>query len=168
MTGTGAGPAPTSFWQFSLGFYRQPAVAQACLMLQDEAGVDVNLLLFLLWQATQRRALSEVDVRAIEQHIRPWREATVIPLRAIRRALKSPPALVQAGTAEAYRSRIKAVELEAEKLQQEAMQGFADGAAFGIPAASIDQAARSNLAAYQALILTRFPVGIGEVLIAAL
>ena len=45
----------------------------------------------------------------------------VIPLRAVRRALKAPPALMAAGTAEAFRTRVKAVELEAERLQQEAM-----------------------------------------------
>ena len=43
------------FWQFSLRFYRMPQVADACIELQERAGVDVNLLLFLLWQASQRR-----------------------------------------------------------------------------------------------------------------
>ena len=32
------------FWRFSLRFYRQPKVADACIALQEEAGVDVNLL----------------------------------------------------------------------------------------------------------------------------
>ena len=45
------------FWRFSLHFYRQPKVADTCIALQEEAGVDVNLLLFLLWQATRKRAL---------------------------------------------------------------------------------------------------------------
>ena len=45
------------FWQFSLAFYRQPGVADACIRLQEEAGVDVNLLLFLLWQASLKRGL---------------------------------------------------------------------------------------------------------------
>ena len=48
-------PTPSSqgspFWRFSLQFYRLPKVADACIALQEEAGVDVNLLLFLLWQA---------------------------------------------------------------------------------------------------------------------
>ncbi|MGZ3308467.1 MAG: DUF2390 domain-containing protein, partial [Xanthobacteraceae bacterium] len=38
------------FWRFSLRFYRQPKVADTCIALQEERGVDVNLLLFLLWQ----------------------------------------------------------------------------------------------------------------------
>src|SRR5436190_16084831 len=84
------------FWRFSLGFYRQPGVADACIALQEEAGVDVNLLLFLLWHAMLRRQLSLQDVKDIEQRVAPWRTATVIPLRTVRRALKSPLALVPA------------------------------------------------------------------------
>ena len=79
------------FWRFSLQFYRLPKVADACIALQEEAGVDVNLLLFLLWQAQQRRRLSAPTSRRLKTKIAPWREATVIPLRSVRRALKSPP-----------------------------------------------------------------------------
>ena len=50
------------FWRFSLHFYRQPKVAETCIALQEESGVDVNLLLFLLWQATRKRALTGVEV----------------------------------------------------------------------------------------------------------
>ena len=51
----------------------------------------------------------------------PWREMTVIPLRTLRRALKSPPPLVAGGRRGALPHQLKAVELEAERLQQEAM-----------------------------------------------
>src|SRR5687767_2126598 len=121
MSDAGPSSQGSPFWRFSLAFYRQPNVADACIALQEEAGVDVNLLLYLLWQAQQRRQLSPADVAAIEARIGPWRDATVIPLRSVRRALKSPPALVAPPAAEAFRNRIKAVELEAERLQQEAM-----------------------------------------------
>ena len=39
------------FWDFSLNIYGVPGVAPACLRCQDEAGADVNLILFLLWRA---------------------------------------------------------------------------------------------------------------------
>ena len=121
-------PSPSSgspFWRFSLRFYRQPEVADACIALQEQAGVDVNLLLFLLWHATQKRALSQADVAELERRIAPWRNTTVIPLRTMRRALKSPPTLVAGARAELFRTKIKAVELEAERLQQEAMYELA-------------------------------------------
>ena len=46
------------FWQFSIKFYAVPGVAEACIELQDQAKVDVNILFFLLWNATQGRAFN--------------------------------------------------------------------------------------------------------------
>ncbi len=152
------------FWRFSLQFYRLPKVADACIALQEEAGVDVNLLLFLLWQAQQRRRLSTTDVAALEAKIAPWREATVILLRSVRRGLKSPPSLVEAPTAEAFRNRIKAVELEAERLQQEAMFALAP---LGAEGSDPTDAARANVAAYEQLLAARFPPEAAATLLAA-
>lgn len=39
------------FWQFSCEFYQQKGVERACLTLQNEYGLNVNLTLFLLWYA---------------------------------------------------------------------------------------------------------------------
>jgi uncharacterized protein (TIGR02444 family) len=151
---TDATPQGSPFWQFSLRFYRLPRVADACIELQEQAGVDVNLLLFLLWHASQRRRLSVADVAALDEQTAPWRETTVVPLRTIRRALKSPPALVAAATAEAFRTRIKAVELEAERLQQEAMFALAP---LGAAADAAEETARANVAAYEKVRRVSFP-----------
>ena len=152
MADSEANPHPqgSPFWRFSLGFYRQPGVAEACIRLQDEAGVDVNLLFYLLWHAALERRLSHAEVAGIEQRIAPWREQVVVPLRAIRRAIKVPPSAIEAGTAEAYRSKIKGIELEAERLQQEALYDLAQTSRFGEPAPSPEEAARANIDAYRA------------------
>src|SRR6202171_3293454 len=121
MPETAPSTSGSPFWRFSLQFYRLPGVAEAGIKLQEESGCDVNLLLFLLWHGAQGRELAAAEVERLEQDIAPWRDRTVIPLRAVRRALKSPPGLVEAGATEAFRTRIKAVELEAGRLQQEAM-----------------------------------------------
>lgn len=155
------------FWRFSLAFYREPAVADACIALQEGAGVDVNLLLFLLWQSMQCRALTAAEVAAMDQKVGPWRDAAVVPLRAVRRALKSPPALVAAGTAEAFRTRIKAVELEAERLQQEAMYELASTSPLGHDAPSPAEAARRNVAAYETMRGVAFPKPAVDTLLAA-
>src|SRR5262245_11025073 len=164
MSDTGPSSQGSPFWRFSLQFYRLPKVADACIALQEEAGVDVNLLLFLLWHARQRRRLTAAEVAALEGKIGPWRDVTVIPLRSVRRALKSPPALVEASTAKAFRNRIKSGELEAERLQQEAMYALAP---LGAEVAGPEQAARSNVAAYQEMLGVRFPAGATETLFAA-
>src|ERR1700724_1490407 len=109
MTETAPASSGSPFWRFSLQFYRLPGVAEACIELQEEAGADVNLLLFLLWHGALGRVLSAAEVELLEQKIAAWRNQTVIPLRSIRRALKSPPGLIEAGAAEVLRTRIKAV-----------------------------------------------------------
>jgi uncharacterized protein (TIGR02444 family) len=141
-------PQGSPFWRFSLQFYRQGAVADACIALQEDAGVDVNLLLFLLWLAGKQRQLAAVEIAALDQRVRDWRDSTVKPLRAIRRDLKTAPDLVAAPLAEAFRTRIKAAELEAERLQQEAMYEIASAAPLGLEADSGLAAARANLDAY--------------------
>jgi len=145
------------FWRFSLRLYRAPGVAEACIALQEGARVDVNLLLFLLWQATQRRAFTAAEVAALDDRVGPWRDTAVVPLRNVRRALKSPPALVASLTAETFRTRIKAVELEAERLQQEAMYELAATAPLGREAPSSADAARHNVAAYETMRAVAFP-----------
>jgi uncharacterized protein (TIGR02444 family) len=154
------------FWRFSLRFYRAPAVAEACIALQEEAGVDVNLLLFLLWHAGQRRQLSQAEVAGIESRIAGWRETAVVPLRTLRRALKSPPVLIAPAAAEAFRLRIKAVELEAERLQQEAMFEFAGPALLGREVSSPMQAARGNVASYETVVAAAFPKAAVDALMA--
>jgi uncharacterized protein (TIGR02444 family) len=140
------------FWRFSLQFYRIPGVADACIRLQDEAGVDVNLLLFLLWNASMGRQLSRADVEDVERRVAEWRDGVVIPLRDLRRKLKSHPGMIEKGTAEAFRTRIKQVELEAERLQQEALFAVAQAAPLAQLVLDGQAAARNNVTAYQEIL----------------
>jgi len=166
-----AGEAETAqgspFWRFSLAFYRRPGVGEACIQLQDAAGVDVNLLLFLLWLAAAKRRLTAGEVREIDDKVRGWRELTVLPLREIRRKLKGGAPPLEAGTAEAYRSKIKGVELEAERLQQEALYALANSMTLGAADASADEAARANIAAYEAMLGREFPAAAVSLLLGA-
>jgi uncharacterized protein (TIGR02444 family) len=152
-----APPPGSPFWHFSLGFYRAPAVAEACIRLQDEAGVDVNLLFFLLWQASLKRQLSIADVEAVEGKIGGWRKTAVIPLREIRRALKSATGSIEPGATELFRTKVKGLELEAERLQQEALYAHSQSAALGESASSANAAARANIAAYEKFSARDFP-----------
>src|SRR5436190_23673840 len=75
-----AAASETPFWRFSLHFYRQAGVAEACIALQDECGVDVNLLLFLLWLAAGRRQLSAANVKDLDAAVGDWRQLTIVPI----------------------------------------------------------------------------------------
>src|SRR6266566_3164029 len=152
------------FWRFSLRFYRQPGVADACIALQDGCGLDVNILLFLLWLATSRRRVPLAAAQEVCAKAAAWREDVVVPLRALRRRLKDGSSLVERSAAELFRTRIKAVELESERLQQEAMFALAAGLVTE-NATTTEAAARANVAAYeQALARTFAPEAVGVLL----
>jgi uncharacterized protein (TIGR02444 family) len=155
------------FWTFSLGYYRGSGVSEACLDLQDNCGVDVNVVLFLLWMASQKRTLDAAQVKALADKVRPWQVDVIGPIRALRRKLKADAPLLDKGLAELFRTKIKAVELESERLQQEAMAALAAGLRTEA-ARSAEAAARASLSAYQhALGRTLAPSAI-DTLIAAL
>ena len=107
-------------WAFALQLYAQPGIADACLKLQDEAGVDVMMSLMTVFAAVRYRVLlTPAEVRELDEACRPWREQIVHPLRAIRTRLKSGPAPAPGSATEPFRSTIKAAELAAERLQNQ-------------------------------------------------
>ncbi len=168
MTDAGTETAQGSpFWRFSLGFYRQPGVADACIALQDENGVDVNVLMFFLWFATQQKEITPDHARAVWEQAALWRDHVVAPLRSVRRKLKEGVPLVERDTAEFFRTRIKAVELESERLEQEALFAMAPSIKT-VAAPSVEPAARANVLAYEQALAVAFTPGPLEVLIAAL
>jgi uncharacterized protein (TIGR02444 family) len=144
---SGTARKDSSFWRFSLRFYGLPEVAHACLALQDEAGVDVNLLLYLLFLAESRRTLSRDEIASLDHAIAPWRDEVVKPLRALRRRLKSGVADIPHDTGETFRNLVKRIELEAERIEQQRLEQFGLQAT---EAPSREAAARANMGAYGA------------------
>jgi uncharacterized protein (TIGR02444 family) len=158
--------AETPFWRFSLAFYRQAGVSDACIALQDGRGVDVNLLLFLFWLASDDRQLSADEVQMLDDNVRDWRNLTIVPIRDARRKLKGAATLVAPGKQEAFRTKVKAIELDAERLQQEALYEFTKSGPLGTHA-SPPAAARANIAAYEKVMGVSFPQADVGVLLAA-
>jgi uncharacterized protein (TIGR02444 family) len=155
------------FWRFSLRFYRRPGVADVCIALQDACGVDVNVLLFFLWLATAKKCVPPAAAQEVCARVTPWRDDVVVPLRTLRRRLKDGSLLVERGTAELFRTRIKAIELESERLQQEALFALTAGLATE-NATTIQSAARANVAAYEQALARPFTPEAVDVLLAAL
>ncbi len=161
-----SGAAPSPFWTFSLRYYAGVGVPTACLTLQDGAGVDVNVLLFALYAARCGRRISSDDVAVFIAALADWRDRVVVPLRGVRRALKDAPAQIAAADAEALRNRIKAMELEAERLEQEAL--FARFPLVGLGEAEAPvAAARHNVAAHAKALGATFDMDAVNTLIAA-
>jgi len=145
---TASASQTSPFWTFSLGYYRGAGVSEACLELQDNCGVDVNVVLFLLWMASQKRQVAAAEVKRLADKVRPWQVDVIGPIRALRRRLKTDAPLLDKGSAELFRTKIKAIELESERLQQAAMYALAGGVT-SQAASSVEAAARASIAAYQ-------------------
>lgn len=107
----------SNLWDFSLALYARADVANACLQLQDEHGVNVNILLWCAWLEQRGLALDEARLHSAQKRIHAWDEHYVIPLRHLRRRMK-----VEFGVAdidiEQVRNQIKQAELLAEKQLQ--------------------------------------------------
>jgi uncharacterized protein (TIGR02444 family) len=139
------------FWEFSLSFYAREGVAPACLQLQDEGGADVNVLLYLLFLAQSRRIVSGQEAQRLDAAVAPWRDSVVRPLRGLRRHLKEDTGAVPPPEREAFRNRVKKLELEAERLQQMALER--EGQTLRLETvATREEAAQRNLNAYSAIL----------------
>lgn len=146
----------SAFWDFSLATYARPGVPDACLRLQDGAGVDVNVLLFALFLGRSGRKISRDDVRKIAQAIEPWRASVVVSLRQARRALKEPPPHFEGPLAESLRKQVKSAELEAERIQQEMLFVTFPVIDMGEALPDLAQAAHANVDAYRTYLGTSF------------
>jgi uncharacterized protein (TIGR02444 family) len=134
--------AAEAFWRFSLSFYSLPGVEEMLLALQDREGHDINLVLCALWLGWSGRGrLDERDLAAAARAAAAIREGVTAPLRALRRRLKSDPD----PAIQALRERVKALELEAERIAQSRLAALA-GAPARLSAAARQEAARANLA----------------------
>jgi uncharacterized protein (TIGR02444 family) len=154
-------------WDFVLIYYRQPGFSETAIMLQDSAGIDVNMILFLMWVAAQKRSLSAAEVKAIGEKSHAWQRNVVVPLRGVRRLLKENAPLVEAAAAQDYRKKVQALEIEGEQLQLNAMAGLLAGVPTQ-PTPTAEAAARASLAAFESLQPKKFPETAIETFVRAL
>ncbi len=113
------------FWTWALEAYARPGAAEACLDLQDGHGQCVPYLLWAAWAAREGRALDSRTLRAGAELSAHWEAAAVGPLRAARRAMKSPVPGVAEAAREALRAEVKTLELQAEQLLIETLEALA-------------------------------------------
>lgn len=131
------GAHSTGLWDYALSLYAQPApqglpydqedgagptdVMSACLLLQDEAGLDVCELLWIHWLAARGVALGASPCLLLGE-VRDWQRGMTVTLRERRRQLKQhltePTDTRSAATTrrlETLYQQLKACELSAEQ-----------------------------------------------------
>ncbi|NWG71446.1 MAG: TIGR02444 family protein [Parvularculaceae bacterium] len=139
---------PSSFWDWSLRAYSRPGASESLLKLQDEFGLNVNILLWCCWCAQAGAAIPELGLRKAQDLVASWSHEVTEPLRAARRALKAPPKQADAAGAEALRASVKRVELDAEKLEQAMLENLARDLTKNSEAPDAASVARRSLARY--------------------
>lgn len=77
-----------AFAHYALALYAHPPLARLCLSLQDEQGMDVNLLLWAAWLDQQAIPVDTALWRAGAAAVHYWRGYIIQPLRWLRRRLK--------------------------------------------------------------------------------
>ena len=106
-----------ALWRFVLPFYGSAGVSPACIVLQDQIGVDVNLLLVAAFAAAERGiVLDREDLAAADALVRGWRIEVVEPLRRVRNRMKAGPSPAPSPATEPLRNKIKAAEIDGEQI----------------------------------------------------
>ncbi|TVV44558.1 TIGR02444 family protein [Thalassolituus sp. C2-1] len=123
-------------WEFALTFYARPGVQQTLLSLQNDAGMDVLLLLTALWLGKQQCLLPDSLAEAGDYF--RWREQVILPIRQARSHLNAEPLRSQQAV---LRKQLLQSELQAEQegirliftwLQQQALTEQADCSAVNL------------------------------------
>lgn len=140
--------------------YADPAVAAACLALQDRWGADVNLLLYCCWLGQRGRALDKRALCAAIAIVRALQSNIIGPLRESRRALGRAPNGVPRAWAKQLKDRLAAVEIDLEYIEQHLLHAAAARLAPTKPRLAPRTAIAATLSRY--LTLLEVPLAHGD------
>ncbi len=133
-------------WDWSLSAYARAGVQALCLDLQDAHGQCVCYLLWAGWAAVERRGVDAEALARASDIARDWDGAVTGPLRAVRRALKTPRPGVAASGQRTLRLHLQAEELTSERLLLDALEPLAPPP--GTQPIETGQALRAAMAAW--------------------
>lgn len=132
----------SDFWDWAVSAYGGEGVADRCLELQDTHGQNVPLVLFAVWAGVRGVVLDEETAEAAVDISRAYADTVVLPLRTIRQRMRAVVGDMDDAHREALRTRVKALEIEAERAQMEALSALV-----GTGTAEPHKTARDNLIA---------------------
>lgn len=99
-----------ALWRFALALWKRPGVERAALLLQDQHGIPVCLLLAALWLAGEGVPPDTSLAATLRDAAEKWERERIGPLRQLRRVAASRP---QWGD---WKRSLQDAELEAERL----------------------------------------------------
>ena len=105
-------PLQNPLWDYACQLYSKPGMEAALLVLQDDHGADINLILQALWLASESKVWSKA---CIPNDYGKWVTEQVIPLRKMRRSLKTDWVAPRGVGFEDFRQHVKGLELKAEQ-----------------------------------------------------
>ncbi|WP_017429260.1 TIGR02444 family protein [Vreelandella jeotgali] len=129
-------------WDFAVDFYARSGVSSRLLRLQDDAGLDVCVLLWRLWLKRHGLAPTELAEHQLDD-VLAWQRDYTVPLRCRRRRLK--PAAPQDAALAQLRRTLKEAELQAEKIALQRLEALSWQAG-GVTRIDADEPAHSVLA----------------------
>jgi uncharacterized protein (TIGR02444 family) len=107
------------FWKFSLEFYDRPKVASRLISLQDDLGVNVNLVLCCFWSADRGfSVLTQQVISDLNAIVEDWNLLVVKPLRSVRLGIKHLESDKYKKIREKIRGKTKDLELSTEQFEQ--------------------------------------------------
>lgn len=100
--------------RISARYLETPGLRDLCLEMQALHDVDIVLALFFWAADAAGRSPTPTEALALEAGIKDWRDTVVRPIRNARKWLKS---RMDTPAEALFRDRLKALELEAERLE---------------------------------------------------
>jgi len=150
-------PNDTPLWLFSLEFYAHDHVSECLLAIQDSSKANVNIILYLLWLASNFKQLSKTEISSIINSTENWTQNVVIQIREVRRYLKLMHRSAVRLPILSFKDKVKELEIQAEKIEQMLFYQMEVESPFGMPVNDAILAGRENLRSYEQLLQRPFP-----------
>ncbi|MBX9604064.1 MAG: TIGR02444 family protein [Bryobacteraceae bacterium] len=106
-------------WDYATAVYARPEIAAACLRLQDQQGLDADILLAAAWAASLGYRIGVEDAAALEAIAGPLHAEAVHPVRELRRR-----AAADAARFPGLKEKLLAAELQAERIEIAALHEY--------------------------------------------
>lgn len=112
------------FWDFSVALYETEDVKIHCLKLQDQLGLDVNIILLLCWLSSSKYgSLDKEIIEKLCQISLTWQKNILSPMRMVR---KNVGGISGRDSRHVYKSLLQS-ELQAERAEQAVLIQCLDG-----------------------------------------